>query len=193
MANNRVFGGRCTELLGLYDQESLSWRTLQTSFEWAEQQSLQALPKSGIAQNGQLSKLVISELRIEELDGLLWRIPKKSQTTDGLLPTPTASGSEHRTKYSQGGRPLMYMLLKSLPTPTVSDATVEAIFNQNIQIVYTENGTPRKISNNGVNGSLGLARTVMLEAQQKTSGKDKHRLNPQFVQWMMGYPTDWLD
>jgi hypothetical protein len=57
----------------------------------------------------------------------------------------------------------MYMIQEGmLPTPTASDAGPAAILNENTNIVYTSKGTPRKVSNNGVNGSLGLARTVML-------------------------------
>jgi len=40
----------------------------------------------------------------------------ESQTKDGLLPTPTATGSEIRVQFKQGGRPLMHMLLKGYPT-----------------------------------------------------------------------------
>lgn len=50
----------------------------------------------------------------------------------------------------------------ALPTPTASDAGPATILNENTNIVFTSKGTPRKVSNNGVNGSLGLARTVML-------------------------------
>ena len=186
MAKNLVFGGRCTELLGLYDQELLSWRTLQISFEWAEQQSLQALPKSGMTASGQLYVV--------------------EQTSE--LPTCDADGFV-------------------LPTPLASDAGPAAILNENTNIVFTSNGTPRKVSNNGVNGSLGLARTVMLlptptasdplkhstgglhrhlvrgqkysagdhraTNQTKPIGNKRRHLNPQFVVWMMGYPLDWLD
>ena len=57
----------------------------------------------------------------------------------------------------------MYMIQQGmLPTPTASDAGPASILNENTNIVYTGKGTPRKVSNNGVNGSLGLARTVML-------------------------------
>ena len=50
----------------------------------------------------------------------------------------------------------------SLPTPTASDAAMGQVLNENTQIYYTENGTPRKISNQGVDGSVGLTRFVQL-------------------------------
>ena len=114
----------------------------------------------------------------------------------------------------------MYMIQQGmLPTPTASDAGPAAILNENTNIVFTSKGTPRKVSNNGVNGSLGLARTVMLlptpsahehkyrlkgnsqasrclEAKARktvTTTGEKMCLNPQFVEWMMGFPTGWTD
>lgn len=49
-----------------------------------------------------------------------------------------------------------------LPTPVASDATTGAIIGQNDLFVTTRNGTPRKINQNGQNGSIGLARIVQM-------------------------------
>lgn len=49
-----------------------------------------------------------------------------------------------------------------LPTPTASDAAMAQVLNDNTQIYYTKNGLPRKISNQGVDGSVGLTRFVQL-------------------------------
>ena len=182
MENVRVFGGSSTVLSMSYDFESSSWKTCQQSLFEDCQQSLEALPKSGMTVNGRLYQLHNAEHPILDAGGL------------------------------------------PLPTPTASDAGPAAILNENTNIVYTGKGTPRKVSNNGVNGSLGLARTVMLlptptvnesknnpsgasqwdrngslnvEAAKmhgldKTTGKD-FLLNPQFVEEMMGFPIGWTD
>lgn len=163
MENVRVFGGSSTVLSTSYDPVSQLWKTCQQSMFEGYQQSLDRCPKSGMTVNGRLYQLHNAEHPTCEGDGLGSRIPAASQTEDGLLPTPTKAGAEHRTRYSQGGRPLMYMIQQGmLPTPTASDAGPASILNENTNIVYTGKGTPRKVSNNGVNGSLGLARTVML-------------------------------
>ncbi len=49
-----------------------------------------------------------------------------------------------------------------LPTLTASDGEAAAVLNENTQIHYTKNRLPRKTSNNGVEGSVGLARFVQL-------------------------------
>lgn len=229
MESVRVFGGSSTVLSTSYDPVSSSWKTSQQSLFEDFQQSLEALPKSGMTVSGRLYLLNNAEHPTSDVGGLQSRTQQPLDTTcetkwhleqcltiDGLLPTPTKSGAEHRTRYSQGGRPLMYMIQKGLlPTPTASDAGPAAILNENTNIVFTGKGTPRKVSNNGVNGSLGLARTVMLlptpsahehkyrlkgnsqaskclEARARRTGKD-FQLNPQFVEEMMGFPIGWTD
>jgi hypothetical protein len=146
--------------------------------------------------------------------------------------------------------------VRMLPTPQASDATTGAILNENTQIITLKSGNPRKISNQGVSGSIGLARYSKLfptptgrdwrsgKASEETmsrnarplnevvkhyptpvaSGKlnggtrdyqrlldmansgqiteDERRsmsagnggeLNPEFVEWMMGFPQGWTD
>ena len=143
----------------------------------------------------------------EDYQQSLDRCPKSGMTVNGRLyqlhnaerPTCETDGLESRI----------------LPTPTASDAGPAAIVNENTNIVFTSKGTPRKVSNNGVNGSLGLARTVMLlptpsahehkyrlkgnsqaskclEARARRTGKD-FQLNPQFVEETMGFPIGWTD
>jgi hypothetical protein len=91
---------------------------LQISFDWAAPMLLEVLPKSGMTVNGRLYELQILAPLIKGGGGsALHGIPEQSKTRDGLLPTPTATGTDHRHQYSQGGRPLLYMMLKGLPTP----------------------------------------------------------------------------
>ena len=140
----------------------------------------------------------------EDFQQSLEVLPKSGMTVSGRL--YLLNNAEHPT-LDVGG--------SALPTPTASDAGPAAILNENTNIVFTGKGTPRKVSNNGVNGSLGLARTVMLlptpsahehkyrlkgnsqaskclEARARRTGKD-FQLNPQFVEEMMGFPIGWTD
>lgn len=81
-----------------------------------------------------------------------------------------------------------------------------AIIGKNDVFVTTKNGTPRKVNQNGQNGSLGLARYVqMLPTPQARDFKGQcaktqsclpnhfgtSQLNPLFVAEMMGFPIDW--
>ena len=49
-----------------------------------------------------------------------------------------------------------------LPTPMASDATTGAIIGKNDTFIQTKSGAPRKINQNGQNGSVGLARYAIL-------------------------------
>jgi len=106
-----------------------------------------------------------------------------------------------------------------LPTPTCADATMGAILNDNTKLITLKSGKLRKISNQGVSGSIGLARTVAMyptptchnakecdapaEAIRNTPtlchvarGGDKTQpkhLNPTWVEWLMGWPLGWTD
>jgi len=105
-------------------------------------------------------------------------------------------------------------------SPVAADAAQGDIENENTKYVTTGTGRLRKISNNGESGSLGLAREVkhwqtpsanedaagtingnmqhMLSHQVQvatgiTSTNDTgQRLNPLFVEWLMGWPEGWL-
>jgi hypothetical protein len=129
------------------------------------------------------------------LSGVLWE-----RTTSPLHTEETESGS-------------------LLPTPTCADATMGAILNDNTKLIMLKLGKLRKISNQGVSGSIGLARTVAMwptptchmskeqdspsEATRNTPslthlarGGDKtqpRHLNPMWVEWLMGWPLGWTD
>ena len=74
---NRVYGGKCGELLATYNRESSFWRTLQISFNWADVMSLDRLPRSGMMRSGRLYPLVSEDRVTYENAGF-------------VLPTPTA-------------------------------------------------------------------------------------------------------
>jgi hypothetical protein len=107
-----------------------------------------------------------------------------------------------------------------LPTPTCADATMGAILNDNTKLIMLKSGKLRKISNQGVSGSIGLARTVAMyptpSANEDAAGTPNGKmqkmlgnsplirgttpeewnggtLNPTFVEWLMGWPLEWTD
>jgi hypothetical protein len=107
-----------------------------------------------------------------------------------------------------------------LPTPTCADATMGAILNDNTKLIMLKSGKLRKISNQGVSGSIGLARTVAMyptpSANEDAAGTPNGKmqkmlgnsplirgttpeewnggtLNPTWVEWLMGWPLKWTD
>ena len=165
MKQGRVFGGKCTELLMNWNQELQSWKMSQGSLPWGDVMSLEALPKSGMTVNGQLYQLHNVEHPTEETDGF-------------ALPTPTASdpdkqntGGLHRRQvmgqtYSSGDH-----RMKQLPTPTAH--------------LFKEGGYPAEHNRD--------TPTIHVVVGAKHSGKNPKYLNPQFVEWMMGFPQDWTE
>ncbi len=105
-------------------------------------------------------------------------MPNLATQIMGLLPTPTASeaerGSERQLTVKEGKvqnispKGVKYgMSIRQLaeqgfiPTPMASDATTGAIIGKNDIFVETK-GLPRKINQNGTDGSVGLARLVQM-------------------------------
>lgn len=62
-------------------------------------------------------------------------------------------------------------LRKLFPTPQCADATIGNILNDKTDIYFLESGMPRKRSNKGVDGSVGLARFVNVMWPTPRSGK----------------------
>ena len=106
-----------------------------------------------------------------------------------------------------------------LPTPQAVDSSIGAVIGRNDHFILTKNGTPRKVNQNGSNGSVGLARLFHLmntptatdwkggstrkqSSFQRTSLSGEihadygtgqtSQLNPLFVEEMMGFPTYWI-
>jgi hypothetical protein len=127
------------------------------------------------------------------------------------------NGYRNGTKFNGLLSQLVYGML---PSPVASDATTGAIIGKNDTFRETS-GLPRKVNQNGHDGSVGLARLVQLlptpvatsykgarssealEASGRTAtnslcdyfnqpGKSS-QLNPPFVEEMMGYPIGWTE
>ena len=185
MEKSRVYGGRCGELLATCDlaHGSSSWKMLQTSFDWAAPMLLEVLPKSGMTASGRLYPLNNLERHTFESGGFVLDMPPQCLTRDGVLPTPTATGTDHRHQYSQGGRPLLHMLLKGLPTPNASN------YKHNPLTPGRHTGKHQKCLNS-VLGQMYLQQTN--QTLEEAIGKQL-RVHPHFVEWMMGFPIGWTD
>jgi hypothetical protein len=162
-----------------YDHEASSWRTSQVSFMEELNTFSETWPRSGSMRNGQVF--------------------------------------EHQTLV----RPIVESGSLSWASPVAADAAQGAIENENTKYIRLKTGRLRKIANSGESGSLGLAREVrhwltpsanedaagtvdgkmqnMLSHQAQveigvTSQNDSgQRLNPLFVEWLMGWPEGWLE
>ena len=182
---------------------------------------LKRLTRKRYLNKNMLSKQSVQTLSVKDIQSsrYLYQLAVSAHRTDvtgcGLLPTPrVVEVIEHPMAQAKrlGDRTgiklnnLASAQVRILPTPMASDATIGAIIGKNDVFITTKNGTPRKVNQNGQNGSLGLARYVqMLPTPQARDFKGQcaktqsclpnhfgtSQLNPLFVAEMMGFPTDW--
>jgi hypothetical protein len=106
-----------------------------------------------------------------------------------MYPTPTQDSASERTKkYSQGGMPLP-MAVKMFPTPTAG--CVEG-GEQSSRVEMTEKGGFILRKKNKPENTFGAKLSdAMLYLEKKQQTKLGGRLNPNFVEFLMGYPTNW--
>ena len=106
-------------------------------------------------------------------NGTLYPLPtsvrRTSANASGLWPTPTAhTAYDRNTKYCQGGTPLT-VAVKMWPTPTVSPG--------------------RNATSGRKPDSKHHSGTTLYDIAYQEGGK----LNPNWVEWLMGYPPGWTD
>jgi hypothetical protein len=105
-----------------------------------------------------------------------------------------------------------------LATPQATDGTSGSVIGKDDKFIQLPSGRMRKVNRNGIDGSVGLAREISLlptrTAEKISEGERSHmgaldnfvayqtlevgtktglKLQPAFVEWMMGYPSTWTD
>jgi hypothetical protein len=110
----------------------------------------------------------------------------------------------------------------TVPTPVASDGTTGSLIGKNDNFYETKTGMPRKVNQNGKDGSVGLGRLVkMWPTPQASDNRDRGnmsnpsvqrrvaigkqislsqsvhptsgQLNPTWTEWLMGWPLEWTD
>lgn len=189
------------ESLAKYDPATHLWRTHQCSLFEDLGECLETFPKSGMTRNGVLWELTMSERPTLEKECGFWRTPDtgaggeisetkamdyvtKTPRASGssiqirlcdqvknpiLWPTPTRCGNYNRKGLSKNSGDGLATAVKKWPTPKCQDSRAAL--------------TDRHKSNLGevVHGGLETLPT-------KTA-----RLNPNWVEWLMGWPIGWTD
>ena len=220
-----VPSGKCDRLLLLVKTllESPVWYSPAVKLQWkVKPLCLKRLTRKRYLNKNMLSKQSVQTLSVKDIQSsrYLYQLAVSAHRTDvtgcGLLPTPrVVEVIEHPMAQAKRLGDRTGIKLNNLasgakfgllPTPMASDATMGAIIGKNDVFITTKNGTPRKVNQNGQNGSLGLARYVqMLPTPQARDFKGQcaktqsclpnhfgtSQLNPLFVAEMMGFPTDW--
>jgi DNA (cytosine-5)-methyltransferase 1 len=177
----------CERPLANYDPNTQSWKTLEDISLWGEQQSLETLPKSGMTRNGELYQQLAWEPVTDETASSLLHTPtaKMNQLApsmnSGWWPTPTADDASNVNPKPNRFRGLVAAVNEQ---PTWPTPTTQEIEHPNAQLTATGR---RKSKTSKSSYSLGLADSVL--AESPNGGK----LNPTWVEWLMGFPTGWTD
>ena len=196
-------------LLARYDQNTHLWRTVQCSLLEDLEQSLEIFPKWGMTRNGVCWERPMLELDTNEKEsGSLQKIPNNldffhTPNTTGLdggsnsrkalknrlmFPTPMAKEGNGSQQFkltdaieASMGKPMpemqknphLWQKFQMWPTPVCQDS---------------RHAISRHLDPNNKFWKSNLGEVVM-SMETKTTG----RLNPTWVEWLMGWPQEWTD
>lgn len=185
------FGQKWHELSVKYDLATCSWKTHQCLFPEDLQESSVTLPKWGMTRNGHVFQHLTLERPISVTEFGLLPTPKASdakprtspadflrnspglETVVNMWPTPKASDWNKRGKVSPHPRNGLPGAVMNFPTPTASDAN--------------------KWSNESLAERKAKGRQIRLNTAVSPEGGNGGRLNPNWVEWLMGWPIGWTD
>jgi len=189
---NDTYGHGLKTPLAYYDPDTQSWRMCEATLPLAEPPLLESLPKSGMTQNGVLYPQPAWE-------------PITDATGSSLLHTPTAKMNQLAPSMNSGWWPTRVEAVALWPTPTASDWKGRGP-NSKQQglpeaVKKAEGMWPTPTYGKLAGGSGGMAQ---IEAQYSAGNiNDEERramragnggkLNPEWVEWLMGFPTGWTD
>jgi len=161
-------GERWHGWLAKFDPDTSTLRTAQCSLLEEEPELLQTLPRSGITLSGTLWERQTLVLRINATESGLWRTPDTGAGgTSGLLKI----GKTHRSN----GQPIQIRLVDQVSNPRLWPTPTARIWK----------GGGRKMIRDD-----GKSREDMLDWLVEQNGG---RLNPMWVEWLMGWPLGWTD
>lgn len=191
--DNAISGRKCYERYGRFSPIGLLVKTLLESSQWYNPAvklrwdvknlcSERLTEKEYCIGRNTSSKQCVTTLNVKDIPSnrLLFRLVpserRTEETVSSLLPTVQTQGLK---VCNENGKTTFYPV-GLLPTPMASDATTGAIIGKNDQFATTRNGTPKKINQNGQNGSVGLARMVRLLPTPNAREADKYskKYNP---------------
>jgi hypothetical protein len=186
----------CEQPLASYDHATQSWKMLEDISLWGEHKLLENLPKSGMTRNGVLYQQPVWVRLIDEIASSLWPTPTAHPDNSNLKgkfknptlgdavrmwPTPVSSSSmaedistvQERLK---NGKPYKSRLIEAVamwPTPRAAQAE-----SRNHTVYARESGKPQNLEN---------------RIAQREPSAIGGKLNPTWVEWLMGFPIGWTD
>ena len=166
--------------LANYDLDTQSWKMYGDTYLWGDSPSLENLPVSGITRNGDLYRQQAWELRTCESELSLW-------------PTPTAV-----TRPMEGNVRMYRAMIKA---GKMTEAEANAILGKPVTDpqgklqrwpTMSASGMGNTGSQQMLQKHVDLGSLTEEEKRGMTAGNGG-RLNPTWVEWLMGFPTGWTD
>jgi hypothetical protein len=153
--------------LASYSPNTQSWKTSEDISLWGDYKSLESLPKSGTTRNGVLYRQLDWVRPIDETGLLSWPTPRASAA---MADSPEAI---MRNVQKKGYKSKLEQAVQMWPTPRAAQAEV-----RNHTIYAREFGKPQNLENR-----------IAQREPTAIGGK----LNPMWVEWLMGFPLGWTD
>jgi len=161
-----TYGLGSENVLAFLDPVSCSWKMYKVMFPLGELPSLEKLPNSGIARNGVLYRRPPWEPLIDATELLSWPTPT-TQEVEHPNSIWTQEGNSYRREAKNGGRGHSMGLADAVqkwPTPQARD--YKGPSGRSIKGLETD--LPMAVGSGG-------------------------KLNPTWVEWLMGFPAGWTD
>ena len=157
--------------LAKLDPDMSSWKTHQHSLLGGLDEFSQTWPRWGLMRNGECWERATLAPRISEIASGLWPTPDAHMGTGGRV-----SATERTTRYAQGGLPLTTAVAqRTYPTATAT--------------AY-KGWSP---SHNRADTDDRLDYTIEREGFTPGQTTPPMRLNPDWVEWLMGWPIGHTD
>jgi len=213
--NVRDSGVRWRELSVKYDQDLSSWRTHQCLFQEVLEESSLTLPRWGLMRNGELSERTTPEHLTNEIESGSWPTPTAMNDSHYVDRSPNAHKRHSRGLATEVAH-------RMWPTPSANNYEQtdldkllerrERIKSQGINgngfgltlansVLIEERktwATPRTsdFKSCGPVGSKShhhMTEKQYLCAQVKEENQPTGHLNPDWTEWLMGWPIGWTD
>lgn len=193
-------GPKCGASLAKWNRDSSSWRTWQATSFSDSPTCLASLPKMGMTRRGSLCRLRTWAPRMGGSGSSAWPTAnagdgtRGEQTYDGkrglLLDTvtrkwPTPRAHEHNQANSCDAGQALSRQATRWPTPRANDYKAAARLGRH-------RGQLNQTTEQIFPCSLPAPTTSRPGSECSNAGPNSHRrLNPAFVEWLMGWPAGW--
>ena len=194
---NDGYGKTSRDWLARYDQESCSWKMSQVSFVEESNLSLENFPRWGMMQDGLLYELTKSDHLTDENEFLSWPTPD-------TMPEAPNSSANVKVRPSSLGEAALWQTPATTQYATRSNGTLLLKGQaENWRTPMARDWKGKASKSHPMLPDQAEDLTNFHQVSQTHDGKTSsekdqtlphpYRLNPLFVQWLMGWDEGWLD